>query len=370
MFARPLFAYSLCFCSKINDWLSQIQADPESREWRHHHEAEQERGWMNHGMKCTRDSDDENEVDSASPVKPVHSGYKRMCYNVTDDGAVALPVKSFYGSNKKQHVSPLSDVHNLHVKTVLCQPLAVIGTMQMSSNKPKSRFTRKKAKQNMKAKYMQKSVSLKTLTPSIATCAEEVSSPKPDCTKKFFRYRAAQHSASMTVIMQKGFQLKFLPGHRLANSGKSASKQNNTERDDQGTKNCSRKQVTSLRSKLAPVNRNMKQVTSETTAVSPDLFSESSQTHVSSGSNTCLEDSWHNLGMLFSSSPKLGDTFNACGKRSVCSNASVADSVLLLPPELTPLHPTPNGMYSILCTKHQIVGTKKCTMFYVPNSKR
>lgn len=361
-----LFAYPLCFCSKINDWLSQIQIDPESQEWKHHREAEQERGWIDHGMKCTRDSDDENtenEVDSASLVKPVHSGYKRMCYDVTDDGAVALPVKSFYGSNKKQHVSPLSDVHNLHVKTVMFQPLAVIGTMQVSSNKPKSRFTQRKAKHHMKAKYMQKSVSLKTLTPSVATCADEVSSPKPDRTKKFFRYRAAQHSASMTVVMQKGFQLKFLPGRRLTNSGKSASKQNNTERGDQGTKNSSRKQVIS-------VNRNMKQVTCETTPVSPDLCSESSQAHVSSGPNTCLEDSWHNVGMLVNSSPKVGDTLNSCGKRSVCSNASIADSVLLLPTELTPLHPTPNGMYSILCTKHQIVGTKKCTMYYLPNSKR
>ena len=325
---------------------------------------------MNHGIKCTRDSDDENtenEVDSASPVKPVHSGYKRMCCDVTDDGAVALPVKSFYGSNKKQHMSPLSDLHNLHVKTVTCQPLAVIDTMQVSSNKPKSRFTQRKAKHHMKAKYMQKSVSPKTVTPSVAACAEQVSSPKPDHTKKFFRYRAAQHSASMTVVMQKGFQLKFLPGRRLTTSGKSASKQNKTERDHQGTKNCSRKQVTSVRSKLAHVNRNMKQVTSETTPVSPDLFSESSQARVSSGANTCLED---DLGMLFSSSPKVGDTLNSCGKRSDCGNTSIADSELLLPTELTHLHPTSNGMYSILCTKHQIVGTQKCTMYYVPNSKR
>lgn len=336
--------------SKINDWLSQIQADPENRGRKTQREADQERGWMNRGMKRTLDSEDEenteSEVDPASPVKTVHSGYKRMCYNVTDEGPIALPVKSFYGSNKKQHVSPLSDVHNLHMKTVAYKPLAVVGTKRMSSNKPKSQSARRKAKlqrHQMKAKCVQKSVSPKGLAPSEAKRAEKVSSPKPDCTKKFFRYRAAQHSASMTVVMQKGFQLKFLPGRRLTSSGKSASKQNNTtKRGDQGKKNCSQKQVTSVRSKLAPVNRDMKRVTSETLPVSPDLFSESSQVDVCPGSNICLEDSRHDSGMSFCSYLTDGDTLNSCDKQSLCSNASVADSVLLLPTVLTPLHQTPN----------------------------
>lgn len=354
----------LCAFSAINDWLSQIQADPGNQDRKTcdaskiiSSKVDIERAWVHRGMKRKRDSSDEenseSEVDPASPVKTVNSRYKRIHCNVTEETPAALPVKSFYGANKKRNVSaplgsPLIDVHNLHMTVSMQKPPTVISTKRVPSNKLKSQSTRRKAKpqHRVKAKAcIQKPVLPKSLKSPEASYAKSASPLKPDCTKKFFRYRSSQHSASMTV-MQKGFQLKFVPGRRSTDSGKSVSKQNSTKQDNHASKNSSPKPLVSH--KRTTVNQDIKEVTNGSEPISPDLFSESSQIDICPGSNTnCLEDSRHDSGMSFGSSHTAGDTLDTCTNRSPCSDASVADSVLLLPTNLSPQQPSPNGKHTV-----------------------
>ena len=333
-----------CFCSAVNDWLSEIQSDPENRGGKTQRDAAEidlERAWVRHGMKRKRsysDKDSESEVDPASPVKMAYRSFNA----VSDGGAIALPVKSFYGSRKKQIVSgsPLNDLQNLRAKIPVCKSPPVVSIMdRFPSLKLKLPSASRKNKQRLRTKSnksARKSISPQNPKLPEARCAVRASPRKPDQTKKFFRYRSSQHSASTTVILQKGFQLKFQPGRKSADGGKSASKKNPPKQDNHIAKICPA--VAPAVNKCASVNNDGKQTTKAIVPISPDLFPENSQTDICPGSNT------NDSGMSFGTSHSTDDTLDvSCDNRSICSDPSVADSVLLLPTDMPSQQTSPNG---------------------------
>ena len=336
----------LCCCSAVNDWLNQIQSDPENRgrkTQRDAAESDVERAWIRHGMKRKRsysDKDSESEADPASPVKMAY----RSCNSVSDGGAVALPVKSFYGSRKKQIVSgsPLNDLQNLQAKISVRKSPPVVEMDKLPSLKLKLQSTFRKNKPRLRTKSNGSSrKSLSPQNPKLpeAKRAVRASPRKPDQTKKFFRYRSSQHSASTTVILQKGFQLKFQPGRKSADSGKSASKKNPPKQDNNILKTCPA--VAPTANTCTSVNNDEERTTEMIAPFSPDLFPENAQTDIRPGSTTKdLVDS----GMSFGTSHSPDDTLDvSCDNRSISSDPSVADSVLLLPTDIPSRDTSPNG---------------------------